>query len=155
MARHLQLLKVEELEVNHRVGAWLLAVLGVLTLGTGIYFMAVRPPLLPEDLRFTAVNPALLPPQFGAWLQIVFRTWGGFVTGFAIVLLGIAMQLLTGRNVWLRCGVALGLFVAFGRFLASNILLRSEYLWFIGLLFVLAAATAVLLLWPPRVAGPR
>ncbi len=136
--------------MSNRFAACLLMTLGVLTLGTGLYFMAIRPALLPEDVRFTGVDPNLLPPQFLEWLRIVFRTWGGFITGFGILLLGISAYLLTGQNAFLRYGIAAGLLVAFGRFVASNILIRSEYLWFIAVLFGLAAVVALRFLRPAR-----
>ncbi len=61
-----------------------LLVLGVLTTGTGVYFMASRPPLLPEDLRFTGVALAQVSEAELRWLSIVFRTWGGFTVGLGL-----------------------------------------------------------------------
>jgi hypothetical protein len=69
-----------------RIAGVLLVILGVLTLGTGAYFLFLRPAVLPEDLRFTGVDPKLLDPRMITWLGIVFRTWGGFVAGFGILL---------------------------------------------------------------------
>ncbi|MFC3098348.1 hypothetical protein [Alteraurantiacibacter palmitatis] len=126
------------------VGA-LVLVLGVLTLGTGIYFLWLRPPLLPEDILFIGVAPEVLPPPLLDWLGIVFRTWGGFVAGFGALLMGIGTFMLTGRARWLYWATALGILAAFGRFLISNIVLRSDFLWFIAAIFLLAAAAAVLL----------
>ena len=57
-----------------RIAGVLLVILGVLTLGTGSYFLFLRPPLLPEDLRFTGVDPKLLHPRMITWLGIVFRS---------------------------------------------------------------------------------
>ena len=69
-----------------------------------------------------------MPPRLAAWLTIVFHTLGGFVAGFGIVLLTIGAYLLTAARGVLRGGVALALVVAFGRFLVSNIVLRSDFL---------------------------
>lgn len=123
--------------------AGILGVLGVLTLGTGLYFLLVRPSMLPEDFRFTGVNPSQLPARMSDWLGIVFRTWGGFTTGFGVVLIGVAVYLFTARKPVLMCATAAGLIIAFGRFLLSNIALRSDYLGFIAVLFCLAVITAV------------
>ena len=68
------------------LGVALLA-LGVLTIGTGIYFMTARPPLLPEDLRFTGLASAQVPEALLPWLTIVFRTWGGFTVALGLCLL--------------------------------------------------------------------
>ena len=120
-------------------------VLSVFTLGTGFYFMVLRPPLLPEDIQFSGIDTTTLPPAFLEWLGVVFPTWGGFITGFGIVLLGIGVYLLSGRILWLYLGTAAGILVAFGRFLYSNIVISSDFLWFIAALFVLALGLAVIL----------
>jgi hypothetical protein len=127
------------------LGGALVLALGILTLGTAIYFLALRPPLLPEDIRHTGVEPELLPPAFLDWLGIVFRTWGGFIAGFGLLLCGIGAFMLTGRERWLYWMTALGIVVAFGRFLMSNIILNSDFLWFISGLFLLALAAAAVL----------
>jgi len=127
--------------------ASLSAVLGVLTVGTGVYFIALRPSMLPEDVRRTGVSHASLPPAFTEWLSIVFRTWGGFMVGLGIVLITAGPLLRRGNARWLRGGIAVGVLVAFGSFLASNLQLRSDFLWYIAILFGIAAALAVTA-WP-------
>lgn len=129
-----------------KISGWLLLTLGVFTLGTGLYFVFVRPSLLPEDVVFTGIDPKVLPQQFLNWLGIVFATWGGFTSGFGLTLIGLGASLITGTPVWLRWGAALGILTAFGRFLASNIIIESDFLWFIALLFLLALAAIVSLL---------
>ena len=124
----------------------LLLVLGLLTMGTAVFFLVLRPALLPEDIRHTGIDPGTLPPAFLEWLGTVFRTWGGFIAGFGVLLLGIGGFLLSGRARCLYWATAIGAVVAFGRFLLSNILLDSDFLWFISALFALAAATAISLL---------
>ena len=129
-----------------RRAAVALMLLAVLLAGTGLYFMWVRPAFLPEDLRYTGLTPATTPEPLSRWLRIVFATWGGFMTGFGIVLAGIAGTLFTGRATTLHISVVAALAIAFGRFLYSNVILRSDFLWFIGLLAGLAAIASVLLL---------
>lgn len=123
-----------------------LIALGLLTSSTGVYFMLLRPPLLPEDSRFIGLGTEEAPEALVRWLSIVFRTLGGF----GLSVLGLAGYFYTQRDVWLRLGTGLGLLFAFGSFLASNIQLHSDFLWFIAVLFVGALAAAVLL-----VAGRR
>ena len=124
----------------------LLLVLGLLTMGTAVFFLVLRPALLPEDIRHTGIDPGTLPPAFLEWLGTVFRAWGGFIAGFGVLLLGIGGFLLSGRARCLYWATAIGAVVALGRFLFSNILLDSDFLWFISALFALAAATAISLL---------
>ena len=105
--------------------------------------MVIRPPMLPEDFRFTNLGPNELPTEALEWLRIVFRTWGAFVLGFGVLLMAIAGFVLKSQPAFLRWGVPTALVVSFGRFLASNLMLRSDFLWFIAGLFVLSALTAV------------
>jgi hypothetical protein len=129
--------------MNARLVARLLVAIGLLTVGTGFYLMALRQPLLPEDVRFAGLDPSAVPPGLLRWLEIVIRTWGGFVLGFGVSLAGYGAFLATGRPVWVRCGVALARVVSFGVFLVSNWMLQLDFLWPIAVLFLLALATAI------------
>jgi hypothetical protein len=105
--------------------------LGLVTTGIGTYFLFLRAPLLPEDIRYTG---------------IVFATWGGFIAGFGVVLLGAGIYFWSGRRHWLLFGIAAGVLIAFGRFLYSNVLLGSDFLWFIAVAAALALIVAVALI---------
>lgn len=131
-----------------RTAAIVSAALGGLTLATGVYFMLIRPPMLPEDVRFTGVSADLLGESFAHWLSIVFRTWGGFLVGFGVLLGAIGAFLWSGDVMRLRTGAAVAILFAFGSFLVSNIQLGSSFLWYIGLLFAAAVALAWILLHP-------
>jgi hypothetical protein len=113
---------------------------------TGVHFLFLRPAMLPEDLRFTGMEPRLLPPEMVEWLQIVFRTWGGFMAGFGLLMSSVAGYLLTSRIALLKLGTSLALLVALGRFLASNVLIHSDYLWFVAALFAVAVLVSLLFL---------
>jgi hypothetical protein len=115
-----------------------LLALGILTLGTGAYFILLRPAMLPEDVRLTGVDPTLLPSAMLDWLRIVFRTWGGFTLGFGILMVSIAGYVLTSRAALLGWGVVVAVLIAFGGFFATNLTLDSDFLAFIGVLFALA-----------------
>lgn len=119
--------------------------LALLTIGVGLYMTLLRPPLLPEDLRVLGVEATSLPPSLLRWLSVVFTTWGAFITAFGVLLLGIARTLSDDRTDVLRWATALGILIAFSRFLWSNIVLHSDFLGFIAPLSVFALATAILL----------
>jgi hypothetical protein len=121
--------------------------LALLTIGVGLYVAFFRPPLLPEDLRALGVNAKSLPASLLAWLSVVFATWGAFIAAFGVLLLGIARTLSGARTDVLRWATAFAILIAFGRFLWSNLVLRSDFLGFIAPLCVLALATAVLLIF--------
>jgi len=129
--------------------------LSLLTIAVGTYMSFLRPPLLPEDVRALGVDPNMLPPSLMRWLSLVFATWGAFIAAFGIVLLGVASALRTGGTRALRRASSLALMIAFGRFLWSNIVLRSDFLWFIALLFLLSLVAAVMLVVGRGPARPR
>lgn len=133
-----------------RLAALLLLFLGVLTLGTGAYFLFLRPAMLPEDVRLTGMDPRLLQPAMVEWLRIVFRTLGGFMAAFGILMVSVAGYMITSRPALLSWGLVFAILVAFGRFLASNIAIHSDYLWFIGALFAIALLAAVRLAFSAR-----
>jgi len=134
---------------QNRLSGGLLTILGVLAFGTGVYFLGIRPTLLPEDIRFSGIDEAILPQAFLDWLGIVFRTWGGFITGFGIVLVGIGVATFSADEKWLRYGTAAGILIAFGRFAYSNVVISGDYLIFIASMFLLALLVAALLIWKP------
>jgi hypothetical protein len=124
-------------------------VLALLTIALGFYMAVLRPPLLPEDVRFLGVDPSSLPRSLLRWLSVVFATWGAFITAFGVVLFGVASALRTARTNVLRWATALALVIAFGRFLWSNLVLRSDFLWLIALIFLVSLAAAIVLVVRP------
>ena len=124
-------------------------VLALLTIALGFYMAVLRPPLLPEDVRFLGVDPSSLPPSLLRWLSVVFATWGAFITAFGVVLFGVASALRTARTNVLRWATALALIIAFGRFLWSNLVLRSDFLWLIAPIFLVSLAAAIVLVVRP------
>jgi len=123
----------------------LLVVIGIVSLGIALFFLVFRPPLLPEDAAYTGIDGSTLPEAFLDWLRIVFRTWGGFIAGFGCLLFGVGAFLLSGRLRWLYVASSVGIALAFGRFLFSNIMLGSDFLWLIAAAFTLALCTVLLL----------
>ena len=136
--------------------ALIVLALSLLTIAVGAYMAFLRPPLLPEDVRAIGLDPNVLPASLMRWLSLVFATWGAFVAAFGVVLFGVASALRTGRTKVLRWATALALMIAFGRFFWSNLILHSDFLWFIALLFLLSLVAAVMLVVDnPRAARPR
>ena len=67
---------------GQRISGWIFVACGVWLVGLGIYFMALRPAVLPEDLRFIGsgldeLRAAL--PRLDRWLGRVFGVMGGFM----------------------------------------------------------------------------
>jgi hypothetical protein len=59
----------------------LLAACGLFQVGLGVYFIALRPPMLPEDERFTGLSLEMIAsPAIPVWLDRVFVVLGGHAT---------------------------------------------------------------------------
>src|SRR5947207_15573588 len=68
------------------------------------------------------------------------------MVGFGVLLASTRMFLSKGNRLWLRVGIATAAVVAFGTLLVSNVQIRSDFLWYIGLLFAIATSLAVTML---------
>ena len=78
-----------------RVSIWIFISCGIWLIGLGGYFMFVRPPLLPEDLRYlgsNAVQVDVLLPHLAAWLRHVFRVMGGFIAGCGLLVVFVSVR---------------------------------------------------------------
>ena len=74
--------------------ASLLAVGGLLLVAMGIYFVFIRPPLLPEDLRYMQTNLSVIinsATGLRSWLQKVFWVMGSYIftTGFLTIFIAV------------------------------------------------------------------
>jgi hypothetical protein len=105
-------------------GAWLV--------GLGFYFIVLRPPLLPEDMRFMGttiehVRAAL--PGLESWLSKVFTVMGGFVAGAGVLTVFVARTAISfgTRGTGVAIAVAGTLTVALMS--AANFVLQSDFKW--------------------------
>lgn len=110
---------------------------GLWLLGLGLYFIFVRPALLPEDLRYIGasldgIRSAL--PGFSGWLHRVFTVMGGFMigTGALTILLSInesTARESSARKKWTSVVVALTGLVTVGTMTLTNFQLDSDFKW--------------------------
>ena len=71
-----------DLPVRRGAAEWLIAACGIRDIGHGMYFIFLRPALLPEDVRYMGADlQALQPvaPRLAGWLAKVFTVMGGFM----------------------------------------------------------------------------
>ena len=71
----------------------LLALAGLTLVGAGLYFLFLRPPLLPEDIRYMGLSAAQLDavrPRLEAWLTHVFLVMGGYVLATGVLIVTLA-----------------------------------------------------------------
>lgn len=120
---------------------------GIWLIGLGLYFMFLRPPLLPEDLRYMGTSPGEIQsamPGLEPWLHRVFTVMGGFMTGAGVltILAVLKASAMRERWTWIFLGLA-GLFTV-GTMSLANFQLNSDFkwlllipslLWIVGLVF--------------------
>ncbi len=71
----------------------MLTACAVWLIGLGLYFIFLRPPLLPEDPRFMGTSLEqirLAAPGLEGWLKNVFRVMGGFMAGAGVLMAFVA-----------------------------------------------------------------
>lgn len=123
-----------------------LAFAGLLLIGMGLYFMFLRPPLLPEDLRYMRTSLAEIEaslPGLLVWLRRVFWVMGGYMFATGLLTVYVALTVFRARERGVVLVVALAGLTSIGWMAAVNFLIDSEFKWIIlgfGLLWPLALA---------------
>ncbi len=115
----------------------------------GAYFVAFRPPLLPEDLRFlgtSAMRHVVDLARLERWLDLVFMVLGGQMAALGVLLAAFAVRLARRRS-WDRSEpILLGIVGVLSVALMSavNFALGSNFRWLL-ILPVLAWSIGVVL----------
>ena len=121
---------------NRRVSTWMLTACGVWLVGLGLYFIMLRPPLLPEDARFMGTTLAQVRtavPGLESWLQKVFTVMGGFMAGAGVLTVFVATVAMPPRLNGTSWAIALSGALTVVLMSATNFALDSDFRW---LLFV-------------------
>ena len=133
-----------------KIGLSLLAACGIFQTGMGLYFLRLRPTLLPEDERFIGLSLdalARVAPGLSIWLDRVFVVLGGHAMATGLLTLLAAILLWQSQRPP-RTAVALvfaaGL-VSVVLMSAINFAIYSDFRWLL-LVPALAWTIAVLLL---------
>jgi len=105
---------------------------GIWLVGLGLFFMFLRPPLLPEDLRYMAASLGEIHsviPGLERWLHLVFTVTGGFMAGAGLLTILVARNTseLPRQSTWIVLALA-GLFTV-GTMSLTNFQLNSEFKW--------------------------
>ena len=116
----------------HRAATWLMAACGVWLVALGLYFIVLRPPLLPEDMRFMGssleqVRAAL--PGLEGWLQRVFTVMGGFIAGTGVLTLFVACVAMPSGLKGASWAIALTGALTVALMSAINFDLHSDFRW--------------------------
>ena len=116
----------------HTVSTWMLTGCGAWLVGLGLYFMVLRPPLLPEDPRFMGATLAQIRadvPGLELWLKKVFTVMGGFMAGAGVLTVFVAATSMRSRLKGAPWVVALSGALTVGLMSATNFALHSDFRW--------------------------
>jgi hypothetical protein len=128
----------------------MLALCGVWLVGLGLYFIFLRPTLLPEDVRFMGTTGAQIGaalPGLEGWLKRVFTVMGGFMAGTGVLTVFVACVAMPGRLKGTAWAIALSGALTVVLMSATNFMLHSDFrwlllapalAWFAGLVFYVA-----------------
>ena len=135
---------------NRHVSTWLLFACGVWLVGLGLYFIVLRPPLLPEDSRFMGTTLAQIRisvPGLENWLKKVFTVMGGFMASTGVLTVFVATMAMRPRLTGASWTIALSGVLTVALMSATNFALHSDFrwlllvptlVWFAGLVFHIA-----------------
>ena len=127
--------------------ASVLAFGGFLLVAMGIYFVLLRPPLLPEDLRYigsTLQNAKGNIPGFLNWLQKVFWVMGSYIFTTGLLTVFISFTSFRKRLPGAFIIVALAGISSIGSMTVVNFMIGSDFKWLL-LTFTLPWLIALLL----------
>ena len=132
-----------------------LAVAGILLVGTGLYFMILRPPLLPEDLRFMGLVDQLdsVRPRLEGWLTYVFDVMGGYILATGVLTITLATTSFREHSLISAWGALLGGAVSIGWMAVVNFMIGSDFKWVL-LAMALVWVCSLVLFWFERRARP-
>ena len=114
------------------ISSWLIAACGVWLVGLGLYFIAVRPPLLPEDTRFMGATNAQIQaavPDLGRWLKKVFTVMGGFMAGAGVLTVFVATVVMPSMLHGTTWAIALAGALTVALMSVTNFALDSDFKW--------------------------
>ena len=105
---------------------------GILLIGLGLYFVFLRPPLLPEDPRYIGTTLAEIQatlPGLLVWLRRVFWVMGGFMVASGLLTIYIAVTTFGQLGRGTRLLVALANLTSIGWMAVVNFMIDSDFKW--------------------------
>jgi len=138
---------MEERKRTQSVSVFILAACGLWLIALGLYFILLRPALLPEDVRYMGTSAGEVQsamPGLERWLRRLFTVMGGFMTGAGVLTMFVAMNASVWRENWTWIVLALAGVLTVGTMSLTNFQLDSDFkwllvipvfLWVLGLVF--------------------
>lgn len=118
----------------------------------GLYFVFLRPPLLPEDLRSmgtSLMHVQTAVPGLAVWLRRVFWVMGGYMFATGLLTFHVARTTFRIRVRGVAGVMALAGLTSIGLMAVVNFIIGSDFKWLI-LSFGLPWAFALALYWIER-----
>ncbi|WP_245490506.1 hypothetical protein [Mesorhizobium sp. M7A.F.Ca.US.011.01.1.1] len=110
-----------------------LALAGMIIAGIELDFIALRPPLLPEDIRYMHLSAAELEaigPRLAMWLTQVFRVLGGYAFATGVLLVALAITAFRACHpVAVAAGALIGGASSIGLMSVVNFTIGSDFRW--------------------------
>ncbi|RUW60664.1 hypothetical protein [Mesorhizobium sp. M7A.F.Ca.US.008.03.1.1] len=109
-----------------------LALAGMIIAGIGLYFITLRPPLLPEDVRYMNLSAAELEaigPRLALWLTQIFRVLGGYALATGVLLIALALTAFRARDPVAVAGAVVGGASSIGLMSVVNFVIGSDFRW--------------------------
>lgn len=110
----------------------LLALAGIIIAGMGLYFIFLRPSLLPEDIRYmgtTLQNIKENIPGLLNWLQKVFWVMGGYIFTTGLLTVFIALTIFRTRANGAFIIIAIAGLTSIGFMTGVNFIINSDFKW--------------------------
>ena len=122
-----------------------LALGGLILMGTGIYFGFLRPPLLPEDLKYmgsslTQIQAAI--PGLQPWLGRVFGVLGSYMFATGLLTVYVAVTGFRAGGIGAMTVVSVSGLASIGWMAITNFLINSDFKWLL-LVFALPWGVAL------------
>ena len=124
-----------------------LVLAGIILMGLGLYFVLLRPPLLPEDLRYMGASLSEIQvhvPRLLLWLRRVMWVTGGHAVATGLLTIWVAVTTFRARAKGAAGVVAVAGIASIGWMTIVNFIIDSDFKWLI-LVFVLPWVLALAL----------
>ena len=125
----------------------LLAAAGATLVIAGLYFILVRPPLLPEDVRYMALPTAQLDAvklPLESWLAHVFVVMGGYVLATGVLTIALAATSFRAHHWGAAVGALIGGAASIGLMAVVNFVINSDFKWvLLGMALLWACSLAL------------
>jgi hypothetical protein len=105
---------------------------GITLIGMGVYFILLRPPLLPEDVRYMGLSAGQLDAvraPLEEWLTHVFRVMGGYIVATGVLTITVAATSFRARYWIAAIGALTAGFASIGWMAIVNFQINSDFKW--------------------------